>query len=680
MRGTRASWLAGVVGLAVVAVSIRGHNPVSAGETLANPGFESWSDGKPSGWLLGAGTKAAPETATAVAGTAARLFRGAGAGDGDLIVLQRVDAVPGGVYAAEIYVAGESGTPTATLSLEFQGTQALRTASDAVTLVPPGEYSRISVTATAPAGTTGAVLTLVVQGSPVAAYVDSASLDETAPPATATATPTSTPTPAPTAIATRTPPSSPTPGGSVPTATSTAASSSTTAATPAASPTPAPFGGLLRNGNFEEVDDGRPAAWSKFGGTMELTGSAYRELRAVSLASDTSSTKWVQQLVGVRGGEWYAASAFARLVAGIGEAWVRISWYAAADGSGNAIEHSEGNLITGAAWSSTTTGPVRAPEAANSARVRLMLKPGGPVTVVFDDASLYPASQPEATATPAAASTGTPAPSSATKPPGAPTARPGRSQPVPGQGGQQPPGAGQTSEPLTGPNTLRISEVMSDPSEAGTEAAFEWVELVNAGAEPVDTTGWRFGDSQELDELPAATVPPGGFVVVAGKSATLAAGVAVIRPADGTIGNGLNNKGEALRLVSPDGTEVDTISYGDNTSVFDPAPPAPASGQTIGTLVAGADPDSANWAATLRPTPGQANVFRSVPGAAGGSPAPGTPGTPGTDSSGSLEGDDGSSPVPAAILGAAAFAGLAGAGITGRRLWPRIRERVRGGD
>ncbi len=653
-----------------MAASLRGSDHVSAGETLANGEFESWSGATPStpsNWLLGPGTTATPVTDGARSGIAARL---SSTDTGDLVVFQRVDALPGGVYAAAIHVAGESGTPTATLSIEFKGAQALATASESVTLT--GGYQRISVTATAPAGTTSAVLRLVVQprGSP-AAFVDSASLDGTAPPP---------PTLAPTATATPPPTATTAPGGGLPTATSTAQPSSTAAATPTASPTPAPFGGLLRNGNFEEVEDGRPAAWSKFGGTMELTASAYRESRAVSLASDTSSTKWVQQLVAVRGGEWYAASAFARLAAGSGEAWVRISWYAAADGSGNAIEHTEGNVLTATAWSATTTGPVRAPEAANSARVRLMLKPGGPVTVLFDDASLYPATEPEATTTPSTASTATPLGASATRPPGVPTARPGQSQPVPGQAGQQPPGAGQTSEPLTGPNTLRISEVMSDPSEAGTEAAFEWVELVNAGAEPVDTTGWRFGDSQELDELPAATVPPGGFVVVAGKSATFAAGVAVIRPADGTIGNGLNNKGEALRLVSPDGTEVDTISYGENTSVFDPAPPAPASGQTIGTLVAGADPDSANWAATLRPTPGQANVFRSVPGAAGGSPAPGTPGAPGTDSSGSLEGDDGSSPVPAAILGAAAFAGLAGAGITGRRLWPKIRERVRGGD
>ncbi|MBI5947753.1 MAG: lamin tail domain-containing protein [Chloroflexi bacterium] len=619
-------------------------------------------------------TTATPETGTVISGKAAKL-----SGSDELRIYQRIDALPGGIYAAAIYAAAESGIPVAVLTVSFttpEGSTVV--ASEAVVLAPGYSYKRIAVTGTAPAGTTAVLVTLTLQNSTdttFAAFADSASLDETPPPPTATptATPSPTSTAAPTATRTRTP--TPAPGGGAPTATPPSPSANTVTPSPA-TPTPAPFGGLLRNGNFEEVEDGRPAGWSKFGGTMEVSEAAYRELRAVSLASDTSSTKWVQQLVSVQGGEWYEAAAFAQLAAGSGEAWVRVAWYAAADGTGNAFENSDGNVVTGTGWSATTTGPIRAPETATSARVRLMLRPGGPATVLFDDASFSPASQPEATPTPAPASTGTPpATASATKPPGAAaTARPGQGSPA--AGGVQTPAA----QSLTGPNTLRISEVMSDPTETGTESAFEWVELVNAGAEPVETAGWRFGDGQELDQLPAATVPPGGFVVVAGKSATFAAGVIVVRPADGSVGNGLNNKGEALRLVAPDGTEADAMSFGDDTSVFDPAPAAPGAGQTIGTRAAGADPDASNWAATLRPTPGQANIFRSPSPTAAGSPRAGTPGAPATDGSDTVVTDDGPNPAVWAILGGAAVAGLTGAGITGRRLWPRIRGRVRGGD
>src|SRR5512146_2500730 len=97
---------------------------------------------------------------------------------------------------------------------------------------------------------------------------------------------------------------------------------------------------MLVNGDFEDVDGDRPAGWSKFGGTMGLSGEAYRGTWAATLESTTSSTKWLYQLVSVQPGHWYAASAFAR-VDGAGEAFIRLSWYAAADGSGSAISQDD---------------------------------------------------------------------------------------------------------------------------------------------------------------------------------------------------------------------------------------------------------------------------------------------------------------------------------------------------
>ena len=105
-------------------------------------------------------------------------------------------------------------------------------------------------------------------------------------------------------------------------------------------PTPVPttagssaFGGMLYNGDFEVDDAGKPDGWSKFGGTMTLTSAAYDGTYSAELDSDTTSTKWLYQVVSVDGGEWYGLDGFAA-VEGEGEAFIRISWYASDDGSG----------------------------------------------------------------------------------------------------------------------------------------------------------------------------------------------------------------------------------------------------------------------------------------------------------------------------------------------------------
>jgi hypothetical protein len=173
---------------------------------------------------------------------------------------------------------------------------------------------------------------------------------------------------------------------------------------------------------------------------------------------------------------------------------------------------------------------------------------------------------------------------------------------------------GAAAAGIDAPHTMsatgfRLSEIMSDPDETGADGTFEWIELMNTSTTTLDTAAWRIGDGKELDTLPAQVVAPGEYVVVGGRSATLPDGVLVVRVADGQIGGGLNNSGDIVRLVSPDGTEADAISYGDNTSVFEPAPPAPGVGGTLGARVVESDPDSANWDLTERPTPGEANVF-----------------------------------------------------------------------
>ncbi len=445
---------------------------------------------------------------------------------------------------------------------------------------------------------------------------------------TRTATPTKTPTPTRTPTATRTPAPGP-----EPTNTSTPSPGST--ATPRNTPTPAPtftptrgpntptptprpivpeFGGLIRNGNFEQEEDGKPLHWSKFGGTMALAGLSYRGEHAGLLESDTSSLKWLYQVAQVTPGDWYLAEGFARIAEGSGAAFVRISWYESADGSGTSNDQVDGVVVEGDGWSSIATGPVQAPAGARSARVRLVVRPAGATTMAaaFDDVRFVNAPVP-ATIAP-----GSPSPSAAGGSPIAPTGQTGSGTTAATPRNTNAPATTATTTPAfrvvssSGGLGLRLSEFLSDPEEA-SDTASEWVELINTGNEAVELAGWQLGDARLLDTLPPLTVPPGGFVVVAARAAVLPAGVPVVRVPDGTIGGGLNNGGDTLRLLSPAGDEIDLMSYGDDLSVFEPAPAAPGPGRTLGVKVAGGDPAGDNWALTDRPSPGAPNSFPPPP-------------------------------------------------------------------
>jgi hypothetical protein len=84
--------------------------------------------------------------------------------------------------------------------------------------------------------------------------------------------------------------------------------------------------------------------------------------------------------------------------------------------------------------------------------------------------------------------------------------------------------------------------------------------------------------------LPAATVPPGGFVIVAASADfdlafPLFSGPVVYL--GGSIGNGLAGAGDRLFLRDPLGRTVDALSYGEDRSVLDPAIPPSALGHSL---------------------------------------------------------------------------------------------------
>lgn len=705
--------------LALVLLTNAGQShPARAAEVLANPGFNGLTSWTVSGSFSAPGGCSCAEASGPLA-----------------VISQTGGATPNASYVARMTVTPLSGSVTGTLSVELldggftplavTGVVHTATASAPLQLLatapahPSAAHFRVRLQVSAPADATfritGASVQETAGAPPPTSTPPATATPPNTPPATAIPTPTRTPTqtaspgatPTPRPASTSTPTPRPT---STPRPTPTPRPGSPPP-TPRATPTPLPaiptptpsgpnIGGLLTNGGFEIHSDGAPSGWSKVGGTLTSAFGGYAGQRAGSLYSQTTSTKWVYQSVGVTPGNWYRASAMARISAGSGEIFIRVSWYASANGSGSALAQQDGNVTSSGGWASLSTGPIQVPAGANSARVRFMLRPSGPVTALFDQAMFVASSPPPPEPTPT--STGTPVPgSSATHGPTS-TPQPG-STPTPrtpvgtGSGGNGGSGAGSSGAGSsgssggrstipppradgpapTGPLALALSEVASDTAESGNDGEYEWVEVVNHGTEPVDLQGWSLGDAIREDVLPSLAIPPGGYAVIAGPLAALPEDIPVVRVPDGTIGAGLNNGGDAVRLIAPGGTLVDAMSFGENTSVFDPAPPAPGPGESLAT-----DGPRGGWMLSAVLTPGGPNAFPEP--AEPEAPTPGAD-APGSPAAAEAAGEDNEtptinqispgSPLPGYLLAATAGAGAVALAVAGRsrlaRKWPR---------
>ena len=265
-----------------------------------------------------------------------------------------------------------------------------------VELREPERWYELEVWAKSPPNARGARLRIVVEESEATVYLDDFAVSG---PAAPTETPTAEPSASATPTATPRPPI-PSPS-----------------ATPHISPTasswqmtPVPVEGALRNGGFEEADsEGRPSSWKKYGGELARTNAVRLEGRfAAALSSQTSSTKWAYQIVAVQAGSAYVLSGYAlKADPAVAAAYLRLSWYASRDGSGQAIDSADSTAVLvddSPEFRFLTTGAVVAPADAASAKARLMLDPVGetPGTVYFDAATFEETALPEPTLSPTA--------------------------------------------------------------------------------------------------------------------------------------------------------------------------------------------------------------------------------------------------------------------------------------
>ena len=93
----------------------------------------------------------------------------------------------------------------------------------------------------------------------------------------------------------------------------------------------------------------------------------------------------------------------------------------------------------------------------------------------------------------------------------------------------------------------------------------EWIELYNWGEEPIDLTGWQFGDENDLYDIPPCTLNASSFAVLVEDSATfkdtLCEGARLLCPENWAA---LNNTGDIVRLFDDSDLPRHSITYDDD--------------------------------------------------------------------------------------------------------------------
>ena len=129
------------------------------------------------------------------------------------------------------------------------------------------------------------------------------------------------------------------------------------------------------------------------------------------------------------------------------------------------------------------------------------------------------------------------------------------------------PTPGSVNSAATGPvpSDLVISEVMANPWPSDDNASWpggEWVEIWNSGQNDMDLTGWSIMDN-------AGNTLPFNESHLVGPSSIIGAGEhRIIAVNSSTSWGVLNNGGESLRLIWPNGTISQTVSWTDTEAGF----------------------------------------------------------------------------------------------------------------
>jgi hypothetical protein len=171
--------------------------------------------------------------------------------------------------------------------------------------------------------------------------------------------------------------------------------------------------------------------------------------------------------------------------------------------------------------------------------------------------------------------------------------------------------------------TLLLNEVLTRDWNHWYQLV-QFVELKNVTDAPIALDGWSLRDEDDVWPVrSSAMVAPGGYalLVLNGWPPPVPDGVPILVLTKWR--SALDPTGGHLQLVDPTGVTIDQISWGDDTSVFDPALPAPPTGQSLSRFPDGTDTDSAADFVVQAPSPGLSNGDDASPAAvATETPAP----------------------------------------------------------
>lgn len=165
-----------------------------------------------------------------------------------------------------------------------------------------------------------------------------------------------------------------------------------------------------------------------------------------------------------------------------------------------------------------------------------------------------------------------------------------------------------------------INEVYYDPDALhqgpGQESHYEWIELYNPNSFTVNLQNWTIADNSDAVTIHAnKSIPAGGFALVS-KSANIWNSYWGINPGNPgssieiielgqIIGSGLSNNGDRVILKNSSGDTIDQMSYGTDTTIFNPACSDIVEGHSLERDPNGTDTDIAvDFVDKTAPTPG----------------------------------------------------------------------------
>ena len=179
--------------------------------------------------------------------------------------------------------------------------------------------------------------------------------------------------------------------------------------------------------------------------------------------------------------------------------------------------------------------------------------------------------------------------------------------------------------------TLLISEVFYDTP--GTDEDEEWIEIYNPTASAIDLSVYKIGDEEEQGKgegmyqfPPETSIPPTGVIVIALKATGFYAlygfnpdyEVTDTEPsvpdmikystwATGKIA--LGNSGDEVLILDGSDAIVDAMSYGSETTFFDPPCLDVAAGHSLERSPTNVDTDTAeDWIDQELPNPGEVTI------------------------------------------------------------------------